>query len=324
MSNLERGMCGLDRNMWASLQHQINDRGRRLLEFASCNNLVVPYTFCLHKTFRKITWHSPDGKTHNQIDYIMVKNRFKTSVNIAKTRSFPRADIGSDHDVVMMTFNLHLKGKKQKCNTRIRFDLKELNYPEVAEIFQAKIGGKFAALSILDSDMDMDMLTNTFNTAVTDTANEILGKYRPVTKPWVTTDILDVCVKRREHKNKENNKDRDEMARYGAVNQEIKKGMNKAKENWIGEQCQSIDDCLRKNNSKKAYKLVQDLTGTKQERTPTIQDKGGISLTENEDILKRWTDTAQSCTITEPQEIKKCLMSPQQPITPTTPSSTKK
>ena len=86
----------------------------------------------------------------------------------------------------MLTFKLHLKmGEKKHCNTRIRFDLEKLKDPEVAEIFQAKIGGKFAALSILDSDMDTDMLTTPSNTAVTDTANEILGKYRPIKKPWV-------------------------------------------------------------------------------------------------------------------------------------------
>ena len=142
---------------------------------------------------------------------------------------------------------------KNPCNTRIRFDLEKLKDPEVAEIFQAKIGRTFEALSILVSDMDMDMLTDTFNTAVTDTANEILGKYRPVKKPWVTTDILDLCAKRRMLKNKKNNKDRDGMAQYRSVNQEIKKGMTKTKENWIGDYCQNIDDCLKKNNSKKAY-----------------------------------------------------------------------
>ena len=160
-----------------------------------------------------------------------------------------------------------------KYYSKIRFDLEKLKDREVAEIFQAMIGGKFAALSILDSDMDMDMLTDTFNTAVTDTANEILGKYRPVKKPWVTTDILDLCAKGRKLKNKKNNKDRDGMAQSRAVNQEIKKGMKKAKETWMEEQCQNIDDCLKKNNRKKAYKLVQDLTGTKQERTTTIQEK---------------------------------------------------
>ena len=263
-----------------------NDRGRQLLEFASFNDLVVANTFGPIKTSRKITWHSPDANTHNQIDYIMVKKRFKTSVNIAKTRSFPGANIGSDHDLVMMTFKLYLKRRKKQCNTRMRFDLEKKKDPEVAE----KIGRKFAALSILDSDMDMDMLTDTFNTAVTDTANEIIGKYRPVKNPWVTTDILNLCAKRRKIKNKKNNKDRDGMARYRAVNQEIKKGMEKPKENWIGEQCQNIEDSLKNNNSKKAYKLVQELTGTKQERTTAIEDKGGTCLTENEDILKRWIE----------------------------------
>ena len=220
----------------------------------------------------------------------MVKKRFKTSVNIAKTQSSPGADIGSNHELVMTTFKLHLKRAKKQCNKRIRFDLEKLKDHEVAEIFQAKIGGRFAALFILDSDMDMDMLMDTFNTALTDRANEILGKYRPVMKPCVTTDILDLCAKRRKLKNKKNNKDRYGMQQYRAINQEMKKDTKKAKENWIGEQCQDIDDCLKKNNSKKAYKLVQDLTGTKQERTTTIQEIGGTRLTENEDILKRWTE----------------------------------
>ena len=79
--------------------------------------------------------------------------------------------------------------------------------------------------------MDMDMLTDTFNTAVTDTANEILGKYCPVKRLWVTTDILDLCAKRRKLKNKKSNKDRDGMAQYRALNQKIKKGMKKSKEN---------------------------------------------------------------------------------------------
>ena len=36
--------------------------------------------------------------------------------------------------------------------------------------------------------------------------------------------------------------------------------MKRAKENWIGEQCSEIEENLRKNNSKRAYQLVKDLT----------------------------------------------------------------
>ena len=48
------------------------------------------------------------------------------------------------------------------------------------------------------------------------------------------------------------------------MNNNIKRSMKKAKENWIGEQCSEIEENLKKNNSKRAYELVKDLTTVKQ------------------------------------------------------------
>ena len=47
---------------------------------------------------------------------------------------------------------------------------------------------------------------------------------------------------------------------------------------------------MKKNNSKKTYQLVKDLTSTKQGRTTTMHDKDGKCLTEEQDILKRWSE----------------------------------
>ena len=47
---------------------------------------------------------------------------------------------------------------------------------------------------------------------------------------------------------------------------------------------------LRKNNNKKAYQLVKDLTTEKQGKTTTIQDKPGKCLTEENEILNTWTE----------------------------------
>ena len=55
---------------------ETNERGLRLLEFATFNNLVLTNTLGHHKPPRRWTWHSPDEKHHNQIDYILVKKRF--------------------------------------------------------------------------------------------------------------------------------------------------------------------------------------------------------------------------------------------------------
>ena len=84
-----------------------------------------------------------------------------------------------DHELVMMTFKLHLRKVSKQGHSRIRVDLEKLKDPEVAEMFKARIGGKFAPLTLLDADdVNMDDLINKFNVAVTETANETLGKYR--------------------------------------------------------------------------------------------------------------------------------------------------
>ena len=66
--------------------------------------------------------------------------------------------------------------------------------------------------------------------------------------------------------------------------------MKKAKENWIGEQCSEIEENLRKNNGKMTYELVKDLTTVKQGKVTTVQDHSGKCLTEERQILNRWTE----------------------------------
>ena len=67
---------------------ETKERGMRLLEFTSYKNLMVANTSGPHKLSRRWTWHSQEGDHHNQINYIMVKQQFQSSVNIPKTRTF--------------------------------------------------------------------------------------------------------------------------------------------------------------------------------------------------------------------------------------------
>ena len=139
------------------------------------------------------------------------------------------------------------------------------------------IGGRFALLAIMSNeDTDIESMITTFNTAVTETASEILGKHRQKKKPWVTAEILDMCDKRRELRKKKFEPERSE--KYKAVNN-IKRCMKKAKQNWIGEQCSDTGENLRKNNSKRAYQLVKGLTPVKQGKATTVEDSSGKCLT---------------------------------------------
>ena len=78
--------------------------------------------------------------------------------------------------------------------------------------------------------------------------------------------------------------------KYKEVNNNIMRWMKKAKENWIGEQCSEIEENLRKNNSTRAYQLVKDLTIVKQGKATTVQNRSGKCLTEERQILNRWTE----------------------------------
>ena len=50
---------------------------------------------------------SPDGQHQNQIDYILCSQRWRSSVQSAKTRL--GADSGSDHELLIAKFRLKLK-----------------------------------------------------------------------------------------------------------------------------------------------------------------------------------------------------------------------
>ena len=71
---------------------------------------------------------------------------------------------------------------------------------------------------------EIDALINSFNSAVTEAANNILGKHRPAKKPWVTDNIPNLCDKRRELKHMRNMTEGAKLYR-----QQVIKGTKKSK-----------------------------------------------------------------------------------------------
>ena len=130
---------------WAYCNVETYERGLRHF----FNSLVLTNIIGPHKPSRRWTWHSPDGKHHNQIEYSLERKRLRPGVNIHMTRSFLGAEIGSDRDLMMMTFRVRLKKTRKPNQPKLRFDLEKLRNPHVAYTFQATIGGKFAPLIYL-------------------------------------------------------------------------------------------------------------------------------------------------------------------------------
>ena len=122
------------RNTWVTgilgLGVQI-EAGQRLIVFCQENTLVIANTpFQQHKR-RLYTWTSPDGQYQNQIDYILCSQRWRSSIQSAKTR--PGADCGSDHELLIANFRLKLK-KVGKTTRPFRHDLNQIPYDYTVEV----------------------------------------------------------------------------------------------------------------------------------------------------------------------------------------------
>ena len=82
-------------------------------------------------------------------------------------------------------------------------------------------------------------MITTYNTAVTDAASEILGKGRCRKKPWVIKDVLNFCDDRRDLKKKRY--EPEGAKEYRKANRRNQKAVKKAKEDWIGAQCEETE-----------------------------------------------------------------------------------
>jgi len=84
-----------------------------------------------HRNLHKYSWTSPDGKNHNQIYYILIDRRWRSS--ILDVRSFRGVDCANDHYLVLAKVRERLAVSKQAAQKfdAERFNLRKLNQLEM-------------------------------------------------------------------------------------------------------------------------------------------------------------------------------------------------
>jgi hypothetical protein len=66
--------------------------------------------------------------------------------------------------------------------------------------------------------------------------------------------------------------------------------MKTAKEEWLNQQCKTIQKELERGNSKPAHETLKKITNPQQNKTTVIEDSSGELLTESFAVLTRWTE----------------------------------
>ena len=114
-----------------------NEAGQWLIKFCQENALVIANTLFQQHKRRLYTWTSPNSQYPNQMDYILWSQRWRSSIQSAKTRL--GADGGADHELLIANFRLKLK-KVGKTARPFRYDLNQIPFQVSVVLLQCYPG----------------------------------------------------------------------------------------------------------------------------------------------------------------------------------------
>ena len=101
---------------------------------------------------------------------------------------------------------------------------------------------------------------------------------------WLSEKALQIAVKRREAKSKE------EKERYSHLNAEFQRIARRDKKAFLSDQCKEIEENNRMGKTRELFMKITDTKGIFHAKMDTIKERNGMDLTEAEDIKERWQE----------------------------------
>nr|ADF18552.1 endonuclease-reverse transcriptase [Bombyx mori] len=261
-----------------------NDRGDTLIEFCQDNNLIIANTFFKLPPRRLYTWTSPmhtvDRVVRNQIDYVMINRRYRNCIKKAQT--YPGADIGSDHNPVVVDVACKLK-KLQPKRMDGRPNVRKLAEPDTRAKTHTAINQWANDRRTETTASDLDTWTS-LKRSVKDICHNTSNHHNWVKKEdWMTDSILQLMEDRRQFKGTN-------PVMYKQIDVTIRKEIAKAKNDYYSNKCAHLEDLLRKHDSFNAHKHIKEMVGHRRKSMNTLTDAGGNLILDTDGKKRVWCD----------------------------------
>ena len=203
-----------------------------LIDFCERNGLIVTNTWFKKPKRRLYTWKAPGYWSRRQLDYILVKHRFRNGVKDVQT--LLGADTDSDHNLVVAKFCTRLKKIIRFQKRRPRWDLDKL-YGQRHRV-QDTVGEKFGLFEC--EGMSAEVQWNNIKECVINTISDLAGKVeRRARKPWITQEMISKMDERRKWKNFNIEEGR---RNYRRLRNELKRATENAKKKYLENICKEI------------------------------------------------------------------------------------
>jgi hypothetical protein len=261
-----------------------NHRCQMLINFCERNGLIVTNTWSRKPKRKLYTWKAPGDRNRYQLDYTLVKHRFRSSVKDVHT--LPGADIDFGHNLLVAKIGTKLKKTERFQKRGSRWDLNKLyTYTQLKRV-QDTLEEKLGAIGSESGNIEVQW--NNIMECVLDTISNFVGKVqKKARRLWITQEIISKMDERRKQKNVNIEEGR---KNYRRLKNEWKRATYNAKKEYLENICKEIMKYQRTGRCDLMCMKIKELgcKGAQGIQNIGIEDSQGNRIVDQNQMLKIW------------------------------------
>lgn len=272
-----------------SLHEDSNENGSLVIDFAASRNMVVSSTYFEHKNIHKATWESPDGRTKNQIDHVLIDGRHFS--NVMDVRSCRGPNIDSDHYLVKVIVRARISIQHNRQPALEKWDVEKLQDDNIKRQYAESLERKIINGMVTDQQ-NVNEAWNQIRRNVESAAAETLGK-RTGTKRNHWFD--DECQEALNDKNAARQRLLDRYTRAGISEYRSKRNFERKlfrrkKRQRDKEVLLEIEKFGNRKESRNFYRKVNESRSAYSQQPLLCKSKEGLVLADEERCIRRWAE----------------------------------
>ncbi|XP_061429967.1 uncharacterized protein LOC133356450 [Lethenteron reissneri] len=286
---------GHDAGTWSGVigRHgpdQLNNNGRRLLDFCAAHGLVITNTLFRHRRIHTTSWIHAGSKQEHLLDYIVTDQRMRA--HVLDTRTYRGADLPSDHRLVIYKMRLPFFHSGGGCTPRIPFQPK-VAWSQLADESCKREFHHCLQLGLASSPTppDVDGKWERFKTVTHAAAMAALGtRSRPPQKPWLTEEVFRLIEKKRQahsHRLQHPTSENEEV--YRSLRSEVRRAVRRCKDGWWSRVAEEMESASVARDHKSLFNSIKKVTCS---ATPItiIRGKNGDPISDPQEQVCRFAE----------------------------------
>ena len=258
---------------------QINDGGIRLSDWAVGKGLHLMNTCFQKRKSQPITFKS--GETETMIDYILVNNKYRSSVRDVKV--IPGEEIVSQHCLLLMDM-VFKKKVRRKVQFRKKLKLWRLRESKVKEEFVEGVNNK------CDDNEDWCGLKRKLLDVASEVCGYTKGKPRHFETWWWNKDVdAAVCRKRDLFRIWKQSRNEEDRKKYYGAKKDAKRVAYMAMDQKAREAMERVDSC---RDGYQLFRIAKQRVGEKKDVVgfSCVDDESGAVKVSVDDRKKIWKE----------------------------------